>query len=841
MLYFCCDQRRRDLVLAPGSNLNGIDYLEVLDSDAPTPSDRQVLLQIHLLKPLDPLTLSSLKKENLQIEGGDRIRNIQVVDLTFLTSPPNTLQIRVKQWGDFSTYTLKFVLSSEDDAPPDWIDPVLSAINFSFKVECPSDFDCRNERVCPPEPQTQLDVNYLAKDFSSFRQLMLDRMSVVMPQWQERNLADLGMVLTELMAYVYDYLSYQQDAVLTEFSLGTARLRNSVRRHVRLVDYFMHDGCNARVWVQVQVNAESVTLNKEEGKTRTRFLTRCLNETPINNEQLQQVLNTYHPEVFELIQENITLYKAHNTILFYTWGDDRCCLPKGATRATLKGSYPNLKVGDVLILEEVLGAKTGKPEDADPNHRHAVRLNKVSSGTDRLVLQPPDNNPLDITEIAWATEDALPFSFCLDEVEDESNPEQKNPTSIVLGNIVLADHGYTIESEESLGAVPDVKLLRVPVASGDRCQPITPKAVQPRFNPRLQKAPLTQTARVKKIDPITKQQKLVVFDLEASATSAFQWQMRQAYPAIILRDNKGVTWLPQRDLLSSRSSDTHFVAEVEGDGFATLRFAEGLTSGTAFTATYRIGNGKQGNIGSDKLFHIVGATTTAIEKIRNPLPARGGIEPESIEEVRQRAPSAFRTQERAVTPEDYAAVAERYPGVQRAAATFRWTGSWRTVFVTIDRVGGLKVDEDFENKMRLHLERFRMAGHDLEVDAPRYVPLEIEMQVCVKRDYFHSQVKKALLEIFSDLILPDGRRGVFHPDNFTFGQPVYLSPLYGAAQAVDGVASVQVSTFQRQGQPRTAALELGKLELGRLEIAQLGNNPNFPDRGVFRLTMEGGK
>ena len=41
--------------------------------------------------------------------------------------------------------------------------------------------------------------------------------------------------------------------------------------------------------------------------------------------------------------------------------------------------------------------------------------------------------------------------------------------------------------------------------------------------------------------------------------------------------------------------------------------------------------------------------------VRNPLPAQGGVDPESIETVRQRAPYAFRTQERAVTPEDYAA------------------------------------------------------------------------------------------------------------------------------------------------------------------------------------------
>ena len=85
---------------------------------------------------------------------------------------------------------------------------------------------------------------------------MLDRMSALMPQWRERNPADLGVALVEVLAYVGDYLSYQQDAVATEAYLGTARRRVSVRRHARLVDYSMHDGCNARAWVQVQVNAD---------------------------------------------------------------------------------------------------------------------------------------------------------------------------------------------------------------------------------------------------------------------------------------------------------------------------------------------------------------------------------------------------------------------------------------------------------------------------------------------------------------------------------------------------------------------------------------------------------
>ena len=171
----------------------------------------------------------------------------------------------------------------------------------------------------------------------------------------------------------------------------------------------------------------------------------------------------------------------------------------------------------------------------------------------------------------------------------------------------------------------------------------------------------------------------------------------------------------------------------------------------------------------------------------------------------------------------------------------RWTGSWRTIFLTIDRLGGRPVDAEFEQDMRLHLERYRMAGQDVEIDGPQFVPLEIEMTVCVQPNYYRSDVKAALLRVFSNQIQPDGERGVFHPDNFSFGQPVYLSKLYAAAQKVEGVRFVTIKKFRRLGSNSGQALEDGVLNLGRLEIARLDNDPNFAERGVFRLTMEGGK
>src|SRR6185436_585892 len=122
--------------------------------------------------------------------------------------------------------------------------------------------DCKPRPDCPPPQRSEPDINYLAKDYASFRQLILDRLAVIMPDWRERHVPDLGITLVELLAYAGDHLSYYQDAVATEAYLDTARKRVSVRRHARLVDYRMHEGNNARAFVTVSVS-DDVELEAE--------------------------------------------------------------------------------------------------------------------------------------------------------------------------------------------------------------------------------------------------------------------------------------------------------------------------------------------------------------------------------------------------------------------------------------------------------------------------------------------------------------------------------------------------------------------------------------------------
>jgi hypothetical protein len=345
--------------------------------------------------------------------------------------------------------------------------------------------------------------------------------------------------------------------------------------------------------------------------------------------------------------------------------------------------------------------------------------------------------------------------------------------------------------------------------------------------------------------------KVQVSPLASAAAVITAADPQRARPAIRLADSADdyqdkSKWNPQPDLLASDAEANEFVVECEHDGSAYLRFGDDEhgkrpNNDTEFKATYRIGNGTAGNIGLESIAHIV-SNDARLLHASNPLQAQGGSDPESAEDIRRDAPEAFRTQERAVTPEDYAEVTGRHSSVQRAAATFRWTGSWYTVFLTVDRKGGGEVDAAYKQTLRDHVERYRMAGYDLEVNGPSYVPLLLEMSVCIKPDYFRAHVRAVLMQVFSRGWLADGRPALFHPDNFTFGQPVYLSALYEAAQAIQGVVSVEIKTFQRlRAQPDSTPLDSCVLTIGRLEIARLDNDRNFPERGVFKLSVGGGK
>jgi len=1085
VIYQCCDERRRAAVVGNPA-LNGIDYLEVLGFDAvPLGLPPQTILMVRCLKAAP----AGLTPDNVIISGGESITGITAAWVTPASAPPasmtaaqqafftslrnaaEVLLVGTSAAGDFSPYTLRLVDSAEqaDDDPFTITEvltgfaPQLAEVEFWFKVECPPFFDCKPQPPdCPPDLPAPPAINYLAKDYGSFRTVILDRLSQLLPAWNATSEADLGIALAEIVAYVGDALSYKQDAVATEAYLQTARSRISLRRHALLVDYHVHDGCNARTWMQLQVNG-SVVLT-----AGTVFNTDAPRRPAKIAGHERDALDA-GVIVFESMQD-AELFPEHNEMSFHAWGDTDCCLPRGATEATLRGTFDNLKIGDVLIFREMVGPQTGNRADADVRHRCAVRLTSVTTrdAAGKLLVDPlfekgtglpitsPAQQPTPVTEIQWSAADALPFPVCISSTFLDSTQTQKSLADVskAFGNVVLADHGVTLKDID-LGIVPRPALFCPPRPGADRCQPARPVPMPVRFRPVVPDSPLTQTvalqvagspvtpaivhlltnsvvtltdakglvslavraanplswpdlfgivANQNTIDPsqfdlavvydppggapgvsappvlerltglslnsadpnfvvtrvnaqsrfikvpgappgpvpagfpttvtmlsstastdlkdtggttyLTVNPKppatwppsfgvlaqddissamtfnlLVVYaplsggvgvpapivveqftglslgtiaaatagsglvtvksfenepNLALSAYDLMHFDATKATPAITLTSTLGAAtleWTAEQNLLGDGAIDAHFVVEIETDGTARVRFGDDVNgrrpaSDSAFTGTYRVGNGPEGNVGADTL---VFCDDLSVARCTNPLPAVGGTAPETPEQIRRRAPQAFMLQDRAVTMADYERVTEMNPQVEDSVATLRWTGSWYTVFVTAEPACAATLGPALRRDLKKNINRYRLAGQDIELAPPQYVSLEVDLTVCVDPGYFRSDVERALNDVLSSRILRDGTKGLFYPDNFTFGQTVYLSRIYAAVRTIAGVTSVVATVFQPQGVPAPMYLAKGEIPLGPFQIARLDNDRSLPDHGQLRLVMQGGK
>ena len=867
----CCEEDdRRDAVRALRGRV-GLDYVEV--------SEEAPQLLVYFLGEL-PAELSGDKpgaERYLRLEGGDRITGIRVVDVEPVAGREGAfdehLLVRLDKVGDFSPYTLRLV-------GVEGVDPRYDHVDFSFHLDCPRDLDCASPCPCEPVTPPEPPIDYLAKDYESFRRLLLDRLAMLMPGWTERHVPDIGIVLVEVLAYAGDYLSYYQDAVATEAYLDTARERISVRRHARLVDFRLHEGCNARAWVCVEVT-EDLPLDPAEASFVTGVSLGAAPVPTVLNWEALRDLTASSFEVFEPVVPPVVapiqLRSAHNVIDFYTWGNRECCLEAGATRATLldrwmaptdpastnastepsptapqpaEGSGPrgdgsadrpappralhHLQAGDVLLIEEVIGPRTGLPADADPLRRHAVRLIKVTSGEDPV--QPTvDGRPTPYVEVEWGAEDALPFPFCVSTIGPAPDCSSLANVSVARGNAILVDHGQTVGPED-LGSVPAVH-TEAPCECADHPGEI--RTMPGAYAPHLQRHSVTYRQAPPRDTPTTWK----------PAWDFFQQDPRRALPQVELSSRPPMPWRPRFDLLASDAPDAHFVVEIDNEGVAHLRFGDGelgasLAAGAAFTATYRVGNGVAGNVGAEAIAHLVlkrtdwsGVSVT----VRNPLPASGGTDPEPTADAKLFAPHAFRTRiERAITADDYAVIAERNPRLQRAAARLVWTGSWHEADVAVDPLGREGADEHLLRQVGRHLHRFRRLGHDLRAIPASYVALDLGLEVCVQPHFQRAHVRAALLDLFSNRVLAVGRRGWFHPDNLTFGQGVYVSSIVAAGQGVPGVACVTVTRLHRRFEAPNHELETGVLPLRGWEIARLDNDGNHPERGRLEIDVSGG-
>ena len=819
--------RARDLALA---NLNGMAAALVSLDPPVAPGTAELELHffnsLHVAAVLAEVGGGTPPAEVFPIRGGHRVPagpgegQVQVTAVA-AGDVPESLRLTVEPIGDYSTYTLELMFD------PARIDPFFACLGFKFRPGCLTnastpDWQAGRARVVPPK------IDYLAKDYDSFRHQLIAAMMDRVPGWQPSSEADFDQVLIGLFSAVGDELSDYQDRVMAEAYLGSARKRVSVARHARLMDYHIHEGQQSSTWVWLQI-AEAVapfTLGTElvgwaggpeaEGGT-VPFATR---------------------EAALPAAERVELAADFNAFHLHTWSGAHPALPRGTTSTHIVPAPTPTAPGGLitaadladairterltrLLIEERLNPLTGRKPGRNPAKRQLLRL--VPEAT---VLADPVTGR-DVVRIAWRAADALAHDYSFTTLCPGGPVEN---VSAFRGNLVEMHQG-----------MPVIAHFHEP---GSDLPVETPGVFHRHFRRRALygeirdvqcELPGSRLAyRPTPRGGIVAARSTLAVEVEEPGGATNLWDER---PTLVFSDD------------SSEEGD-HFVVETDERLRSRIRFGNGvngrlLPSGAVVHASYQIGGGKAGNVGADAVRGFIPLPAPhdeAIVALSNPFDVTNGLSSEPVAEILRHVPEAFRARQlRAVTLADYIARAEEVPGIARAVASYAWTGSWRTVRIVLDPEGATELDPALSEAVAAHLEAVRLIGEDLELRPPRFVPLAIEVSVCLSPDAWVEDMRDVIEQELSTGYTPDGRRGLFHPDEWTFGQSLHQSRISGRLQALPGVEHIVSISMRRWDAPTGGAPAGAELTAAFNEIFLVENDPDHLERGTITLDLKGGR
>ena len=775
--------------------------------------------------------------EVFSISGGSRItggnEEGQVRVTAIIAQPTSkTLRLRIERIGDYSTYTLGLIYRGK-------IDPVFSSIDFKFRPGC-FNLNCAPEWDASPAPQTEPLIDYLARDFNSFKHVLINAMAERVPDWAPTSEADLDQVLIDLIAADADELCDFQDRVMNEAFLGSARKRVSLARQARLMDYHIHPGNQAGSWLAVKVSGD-VDLEPWNGAQGFGVWTGDASTA-------EQAVIDPRAIIFACTQRQ-TCFSLLNELKPYTWEGLVTALEQGATQADLAlpvTGGPNtennanqlqdlFRNNDVthVLLEQKLNPETATVNGRDVEARQVLKL---LNGNDAAKSHFDPKTGLWFVRIFWHEQDKLLRRFCF--VTQCTDLAENDNVSLFHGNLINVTHGRphktTFTSPDTIPAVTvKGQLLREDSAHYEASLNVNSDR-GPAWGSlcRLPNAPLAYLDTPPGGEKWTKSTLQIKIDNEE--------------------------WHERSDLIESKKDDADFIVETDEYGVSHIRFGNNingraLPDDAEVVSLYQVGQGEWGNVGADKLTGF--DESTHITKVWNPLDITNGRMPETPEQIIRRVPEAYRSRQlRAVTLNDYVKRAQELDAVDHAAAGYVWTGSWRAVRIAIDPKGSTEVTNDLRAEISSHLDAVRLIGDDIEIRPARYVPLDIEIHLCAHPDYWPEDLDVVLQTEFSDGYTPDGRPGFFHPDQWSFGQPLYISQITGRALSVTGIErllQVNIRRFNPNPGPSLVTVTISpedlpstqkeKIEVDQFEIIQVENDPSRLETGRIEFDIVGGR
>ncbi len=305
---------------------------------------------------------------------------------------------------------------------------------------------------------------------------------------------------------------------------------------------------------------------------------------------------------------------------------------------------------------------------------------------------------------------------------------------------------------------------------------------------------------------------------------------------IIITTQLGETiteWTLQESLAFSREKQKDYIVEIDDQDRATVIFGDGTfgglpENGATILVTYRVGGGLQGNVPADTIGTIVDASQLSLNgvKVTNAGAATGGAQRESIDHAVMHAPSVFRSLKRAVTEDDYKALALDFKGVGKVRAV---AASWNRVILYVAPEGGGKVSDVLESNLLAYFEDKRPVTTIIEIHDVEYVKIYITAEIGVTSYYPIEDVKEKVQKAVGELLAFD---------KVDFAKTVYLSKFYEAIEAVAGVEYVTINEFRRQNETAGSVEPSGKIVLSDNEIAIVPADETSYAKGV-RVVLQG--
>jgi predicted phage baseplate assembly protein len=288
-------------------------------------------------------------------------------------------------------------------------------------------------------------------------------------------------------------------------------------------------------------------------------------------------------------------------------------------------------------------------------------------------------------------------------------------------------------------------------------------------------------------------------------------------------------WDEVDSFVASRPDDRHFVVDAARGEIHTGRYCRRPQLGERVRVrSYRHGGGLAGRVGPDAITRV---TKVAGVQVTNPLPAWGGGDAERLDDALDRIPEALHRHDRAVTPDDYRALAREVAGVGRAETLLLFHPD----VPHVPAAGVVSVivfpDEDVRNPAApmpdrpllrdvcAYLDRRRLLTAELYVLPPTYRAIAVAVGVKVRDGYPVDGVRRWVERILRQYLAPVpplGPEGAGWP----LGRSVRRQELEAVTVQVEGVEYLEGLALAE----RTASgswSDASLVELGRWEVPEL--------------------